>query len=275
MDLKSILVALDTSPMARGTARCAAAVAAAHEAHLIGLHVVDLPHVPRFVSVELPPEVEEIQRKRYQDAAEAARQSFEQACSAEGIEGEWRVVHGLTRMVIETHSRYSDLLCTSGPRADAGAGESTLSEELVLSVGKPVMVCPDGVEATVGKYVMVAWDGSREAARAVSDAMGILRRASKVSVVVVRDGSVPRGVGELPGADLCHYLSRHGVNAEAQVVDAEGDSVGATLMAWARGQGADLLVMGAYGHSRFREVLLGGVTRRMLLQAEIPLFMSH
>ena len=177
--------------------------------------------------------------------------------------------------MIETHARYADLLCTSAPRP-GGVGESTLSEDLVLSAGKPVLVCPeDSARETIGEFVSIAWDGSREAARAVSDAMGILCKASKVCVVAVRSDSADEALGALPGSDLSHYLARHGVQAEAQSIHAEGTPVGDALLEWAKGQGSDLLVMGAYGHSRFREVLLGGVTRRVLGHASIPVLMSH
>jgi len=277
MDLKSVLVAMDASETATAGARGAAAVAAVHGSHLIGLHVVDIPVMPGYVSAELPSDVFEIQRKHYMEAAAGAQQRFQKACEAMGLEGEWRCVEGRAQPVIETHARYVDLLCTSGPRSEGtGMGDSTLSEDLVLSAGKPVLICPDTYEAgAIGEYVTIAWDGSREAARAVSDAMGILCKAKKVSVVAVRSGATDEALGALPGTDLSHHLARHGVQAEAQSIHAEGSSVGDALLTWAKGQGSDLIVMGAYGHSRFREVLLGGVTRRVLSHARLPVLMSH
>ena len=133
-----------------------------------------------------------------------------------------------------------------------------------------------------GKFVTVGWNGGREATRAVHDALPVLQRAKKVSITCIdpTDGVwAPQGDwaphGDVPGADIAHWLARQGVTVEAQSVASAGNSKGDTLLEWAKGQGSDLIVVGGYGHSRVRELLLGGVTRHLLRNAIIPVLMSH
>jgi nucleotide-binding universal stress UspA family protein len=123
------------------------------------------------------------------------------------------------------------------------------------------------------RRAIVAWDGSREAARATSDAIPLLRSAELVLILVVdaRD----TGGGVLPGSELAVHLARHGVKAEARQVPSAGTSVTRVLLAQARDEAADLLVMGGYGHSRVREMLFGGTTRTFLDQAAIPVLLAH
>jgi nucleotide-binding universal stress UspA family protein len=118
----------------------------------------------------------------------------------------------------------------------------------------------------------VAWNGSREAARAVADALPLLAAAERVSILMVRPE--PDGMGAPPGADVTHHLGRHGVKVEPVRIDDAGD-VGALLLARCAAAGADVLVMGAYGHSRLRELVLGGATRTVLHETTLPVLLSH
>ena len=129
---------------------------------------------------------------------------------------------------------------------------------------------------TPGKRVLVAWDSSREAARAVNDSLPLLARADAVHVVSINPrGHKPGELDRLPGADICLQLARHGVKAEAQHLVATDIEVGDLLLSRAADMGADLLVMGAYGHSRWREIVLGGATRQILGEMTVPVIMSH
>jgi nucleotide-binding universal stress UspA family protein len=123
--------------------------------------------------------------------------------------------------------------------------------------------------------VVVAWDASREAARAVSDALPILEKASSVTVVTVNPRERDYGHGDVPGADIAVYLARHGVKVDVQRIDARDIDVGNMLLSHVANDSADLLVMGAYGHSRLREVVLGGATRTILGEMTVPVLMSH
>jgi nucleotide-binding universal stress UspA family protein len=132
-----------------------------------------------------------------------------------------------------------------------------------------------GIKTAPGKHAIVAWNGSREAARAVNDALPILRGADQVEVMCANPDRGELGDADLPGADLCLHLARHGVKAEAQTLVASDLEIGDLLLSRAADHGADLIVMGAYGHARWREVVLGGVTRQLLEQMTVPVLMSH
>jgi len=123
--------------------------------------------------------------------------------------------------------------------------------------------------------VLVGWDASREAARAVRDAMPLLARAEAVTVLTIDAEQSPFGHGEIPGADIALYLARHGVKAEVARTVSAGIGIGNTLLSRAADYEANLLVMGAYGHSRVRELLLGGTTRTVLTSMILPVLMSH
>jgi nucleotide-binding universal stress UspA family protein len=136
-----------------------------------------------------------------------------------------------------------------------------------------VLVVPYVGEPVVkGEHVLVCWDGGREAARAATDALPFLREARKVTVLTVNTGAAP---SEVPGADIALYLARHGVKSEAARTPAGGIDPGNVILSRAFDYGVDLIVMGAYGHSRVREILLGGATRAILRQMTVPVLMSH
>jgi nucleotide-binding universal stress UspA family protein len=277
MDLKTIIVALDASTRNASTARAAAQLAAHRDARLIGLHVIDIPVFPAYIGGSLPAEVYEIQQSQYEGAAEEVKTCFSEACKAASIEGEWRCVEGITRYVVARQARYADLLVLGGPEEEViGPPAPTLAEDMVLSVGKPVLVCSRSYEGgSIGKAITVAWDGSREASRSVTDAMGMLMQADKVTVIAIQEDDADPQSTALPGADLGEYLAAHGITARIEDLQPDGRSVSDVVLDHARINGSDLVVMGAYGHSRFRELLLGGATRGMLRNSEIPLLMSH
>ena len=153
-------------------------------------------------------------------------------------------------------------------------------ENLVLSCGRPVLLVPNaGNERSTGGRVLVAWDGSREATRAVHDALPFLRAAASTTILTVNGMHAGRDDDErirLPGADIATVLARHGVQVE--VADTEtgaGGSVGEVLLSQVADGGVDLLVMGAYGHARWRELMMGGATRTILKSMTVPVLMSH
>jgi nucleotide-binding universal stress UspA family protein len=175
--------------------------------------------------------------------------------------------------VVALHARYADLtvIAQSAP-PNIPNGEAGLAHDLVLQAGRPVLVIPfAGAQRPVGERVVIAWNGSREAARAVGDAMPILERAASVDVLSVQ----PEGIGDLPGADITHHLARHGIKATAKRSVANLIEAGDVLLNFVADTGADLIVMGAYGHSRMREIVLGGVTREVLDHLTVPALLSH
>jgi len=292
MAIKDILVHLDNSKIAASRLDVAAGLAARHDAHLTGLHVDVVPQVPGFIQSQLPREAVEQQSARRKELAEKARAAFDAVAKAAGIESraEWRSVEGRVAEMVNLHGRYADLVVLSQADPEEGDDEAIdLPGDVVLAAGRPVLVVPYvGAPKEVGRRVVIAWNGSREATRAVNDALPVLERAEQVSLLVVdpRRGSVAGGEA---GTGIAAHLSRHGVKVEVDRISS-GDTqvgvevytdvrrdmaVGDVVLARLADEGADLLVMGAYGRSRTRELVLGGATRHILRQMTVPVFMSH
>jgi len=260
MAYKDFLVVVDGSPNVRERLHQATDLAARFGAHLAGLYV-------RHVSVAEPPG----------DAREA-RQLFEDAAGRQRISAEWRLMTGFPVDVTAVQARYADLtiLGQIDPDDFSAPVDQPRPEDIVLSVGRPVLIVPYiGAYPTIGQRVLVAWDASREATRAINDAMPLLAAAASVTVLTV-DPVVDREQhGDVPGADIALHLARHGVNAHVETAASNGISVADTLLSRAGDLAADLLVMGAYGHSRVRELVLGGTTRTVLRSMTLPVLMAH
>jgi nucleotide-binding universal stress UspA family protein len=175
------------------------------------------------------------------------------------------------------HARYADLVVLGqvDPDEPPYIG-SHLPEEVVLASGRPLLVVPHAwAPGPLGERVLVAWDASREAARAVNDAMPILEQAASVLVVSINPKSTPLGHGELPGADIALHLARHDIDVEVRSIEFDRMDVGEALLSLAADGARDLLVMGAYAHSRIRELVLGGATRTVLERMTLPVLMAH
>jgi nucleotide-binding universal stress UspA family protein len=276
MALKDLLVVVSSDPVCAERLDLAGRLATAHGAHLAGLFVITPPEMPGYVAVELPPEVHDLRRRRGQERAREAERLFRARVDRMGVAHEWRAAEGDLVATTILHARYADLTIV-GQGIDLGDAPrelATLPEALALGVGRPVLVVPRyGTFPTAGERVLVAWNGSREATRAVNDALPILQRASRVTLLSMNpgEGAAPR----VPGADIALHLARHQVRVEAASTRATDIEVGDVLLSYAADAGADLIVMGAYGHSRLREMVLGGATRHVLRHMTVPVLMSH
>jgi nucleotide-binding universal stress UspA family protein len=279
MTYKSVLVHLDDDRHCDARVGIAARMAADFGAHLAGLYVMSRPELPRYARSRMGADlfhdkVAELQREQ----ADAATARFADHTARSGMAGaEMRVSHKDPVDVVTLHARYADLLVMgqSDPEEDQAMMNADFVDQVLLSAGRPVLVIPyAGTFPTIGKNVMVAWNATREAARAVTDALPLLRRAEKVTVFAVNPGKTGDH-GKQPGADISLFLARHGVKVEAAASESGGMEVGPWLLSRAADLGADLIVMGGYGHSRLRELALGGVTRTMLHHMTIPVMMSH
>ena len=173
------------------------------------------------------------------------------------------------------HARSADLAVVSRrDPVDQPDALATLPESLVLTSGRPIVLLPPRGAAAEPRRILVAWKARPEAVRAVAGALPLLTRADAVQVVVVDDEGAP-GYGYEPGADIAQHLARHGARVEVLRLPSKGENVGRLLLSQAAAFGADLLVMGAYGHSRLRERLFGGVTRTVLTEAALPVLMCR
>jgi nucleotide-binding universal stress UspA family protein len=171
-------------------------------------------------------------------------------------------------------ARRFDLAVVGQPEPDAVAPEDLIIEAALFASGRPTAVVPYiHKKGFAADRVMVCWDGSRNAARAIGDAMPVLVRARTIEVMIV--ASERAKSDEIPGADIAQHLARHGLKVEVERIVAPDGDVASTLLSHAADASADLIVMGGYGHSRLREFILGGVTRGILGAMTVPVLMSH
>lgn len=273
MSLKDILVFVEDNAQEAGTVAAACALARQHGAHLTGLAVDRPPEIPGFASIEIPPSAVEIIKAQRKEGVDRARKTFDDAVKAAGIADRsgWSVSNGRPLESLTLRSRYADLTVVSqSPPEDEGG--DALIDDFIIACGRPVLVIPYiGAPKTIGRKVLVGWNASREAARAISDAMPLLEAADSIEVFAVE----PNGMGDLPGADIASHLARHGLKVTTAKTAGLDIDVGDVLLNQAADSGADLIVMGAYGHSRMRELVLGGATRHILKHMTVPVLLSH
>lgn len=274
MALKDILVHIDNSKSNAGRLDAAVQLACDHDAHLTGLYIIPHYSIPTYAEVQIPADILKMQEKEAEEVAEKAHGSFLKAVDKAGCAAEWRCVKGYTDRLINAHARYTDIVVL-GQAEESGlmSEHAEVDDHVVLAAARPVLFIPYiGVKGAIGKRIMVAWNGSRESVRVVNDALPLLQKADNVDVVVVNPSSHE---GDIPTADICLHLARHGVKAQGGTAVAKDIDVGDVLLSRAADEGIDLIVMGAYGHSRLRETILGGVTRHLLEHMTVPVLMSH
>jgi nucleotide-binding universal stress UspA family protein len=281
MSYKDMLVVLDSEPPTRECVDLAAGLAEWFSAHLVGLYPLPTPQAPRHLGYYDPalldPFFAEL-RERARGAAAKGRAMFDHATGLRRLSAEWREIPEGPDADPALHARYADLAILG--QLDPDRVETELirprPEQVALASGRPVLIVPyAGHFDNVGRRIVIAWNATREAARAVSDAMPLLMSAELVTVLSIDPREGPDGHGELPGADIAVHLARHGIKAQIERRVSAGLPVGEVLLSRLADLGADLLVMGAYGHSRARELLLGGATRSVLRSMTVPVLMSH
>lgn len=280
MEYKTILVHLDQGP--RGAVRLESAfrLAGTFDAHLVGLFALSAARIPSYALAEAGAPLIEAHDRIRAESSRKAEAVFRAAITRNtGIKAEWRASERDALEAVRLNARYSDLVVIGqrerGAEYDTGLAPDFV-EELVLSAGRPVLLVPYvGRFAETGRHVLVAWNAGREAARAVVDALPLLARAETVNVMVFDPHKRPADHGDIPGADIGLYLSRHGVKVSVSQQRSGDEHVGEQILSRAADAGADLIVMGAYGHSRMRELVLGGATRTLLDSMTVPVLMSH
>jgi nucleotide-binding universal stress UspA family protein len=278
MSYKTVLVHVDQSSHAAQRIRIATDIALAHGAHLIGSATSGLARYAMqgnafdLTMAFAPGQVEQLR-------ADAGQQlnGFDDFAATAGVKShERRLVDDDVGASLALQARYADLVVLGQRDPDqAVAGDGgDIAEYVMLNCARPVLMIPyAGKFRTVGSNVLIAWDGSMEATRAIAGALPLLQRAANVTVVAFNPDA-SNAHGEQPGADIALYLARHEVKVEVSTPDTD-DDIGNALLSLAATLGVDLIVMGGYGHSRLREMVLGGVTRTVLNTMTVPVLMSH
>jgi nucleotide-binding universal stress UspA family protein len=259
----------------------AAQVAAAFRAHLIGVSITPpIVIIPTGMPGTPDTLVVDEHCKAYRNDNPEMKAAFEAAGRGRNLLSEWREIDAASASVAEVavqHAHAADLVIAA--QSDAkwpGTERLDIADRLVIGSGRPVLIIPnEGPQQELGKKVLVAWNGRREAARAVFDALPLLQRAEEVKVMWVNPQSESEVAQDVPAADICAALARHGVRCEATEAVRPHSNVGRTLLMRAADYEADLLVMGCYGHSRLREFVLGGASEHVLRHMTLPVLMSH
>jgi len=279
MSYKTLLVQIDQSAQSIERVHLAAALANTEQAHLIGTSMTGISRVVFEAGVfkhHDPAFDHHVQLLR--QYAKKSIELFENATERQpGLSSESRLLDDDAVGGISLQARYADLVLIG--QFDTSAGVPGLlpsfPESVLMNCVRPVLVLPSIYRfSALPSSAIVAWDGSMTAARAITAALPLLKRAGKVGLVVFNPGERPDTHGEQPGADMALYLSRQGVPVEVMVRETSID-VGDAMLSLCADEGADLLVMGAYGHTRFRELLLGGATRQILDSMTLPVLMAH
>lgn len=278
MSYKTILVHLNDERRVKELVDAATLTGQRWGAHVIALYV--MPTIPTFGSTHFGASYVQAGRAAFREEAERVRKAFEEACRGRPMVPEWRLVEPGDRSVADCvidHGRQCDLIIV-GQRDPSFDFSSILDvpERVIIESGRPVLLIPNaGTFPTIGDRVTVAWSARREATRAVFDAMPFLVGAERVRIVSVNPQDQATPAGDIPGAEISATLARHAVKCEAGTAVSREIDVGDVILSGLMDDGADLLVMGAWGHSRMREVVFGGVTRHILEHMTVPVLMSH
>jgi len=288
MAYNTILVSVDGLAGSACSVETAFAAAKRFSSHLTALHVRPdpkdtIPLLGEGMSVAMIEDMVRIAEDESQDRSQRAREKFDSCVSEHGFNlsdqpgaeppsAAWHEERGREDDLTARFGRLSDLIVACRPGVDADVSQTLMLNSALFDTGRPVLVVPpEGDGGGVGRKVVISWNGSAEAARSIGHAMPILKEAEDVMVFTV--GMGPAASDQ--ALDLATYLSWHNISCSTRALPGKRSVVGADLLEEAKEFGADLLVMGAYTHSRMRQLILGGVTRHVLEQSTLPLFMAH
>jgi nucleotide-binding universal stress UspA family protein len=280
MSYKTILAHVDDSISLAPRVELACRIAVQENAHLVGAATTGISQfIYQSAVVDMSGDYITGYIETLRQRAEAGLKSFDAIARRIGVASvEQRLIDDETAGGISLHARYSDLvvLGQTDPAEPSAIVGDDFPEFVVLHAGCPVLVVPyAGQFYNFGEKVLIAWDGGLEAKRAVHDAIPLLRRAALVEVAVFNPSERPDTHGAQPGADIALYLARHGIRVNVRESIVPHEEIGTALLSLAADIGAGMLVMGCFGHSRLREIMLGGVSRTILSSMTVPVLMSH
>ena len=289
MPYKSILVPLDGSDSCNVALTCANQVAQQMSAHMNVLHVQAdtkeaVPLLGEGMSGAMIEEMIDLADRDASERAQSAHTCYESFCREQNVAEtqtpvaedkatvSWRQEVGREDEMVANFGRVSDLIVIAQPRGEAERPSLMTLHAALFETGKPVLLAPSTAPEQIGKKVVISWNGTAEAARAIEGALPLLRIAEKVVIVSVETENTRNRV---TGAELASQLNWHGVQSELKAVSPSARSVGEAVVTECENENADLLVMGAYTHSRLIQIILGGVTRHVIAETKIPVLMAH
>lgn len=287
MALKDLLVYVDQSAYAAKRLRLAADLARRHQSRLTALYVRELSPAQRHKqsvaelgqgSVKAITRTNRIIQQSIDESVTRLRSTLEAVEREHGLEVEWRCLEGAASTLVPQHARFADLcILSQDTSAVATATGYTFSEQLLFVSGRPVVFVPaHGSFETLGRHILVAWNSSRASTRAVNDALPLIERAEKVTLLAVNPAEFAERYGALPPEQMVAHLRRHGASVEGiWLNDIPTGSIADAVLAEAHKVGADLIVAGAFGHPRLWEKMMGGVTRDLLARMNQPVLMSY
>jgi len=275
--VKDIVVNLSVREDGGNVGDYAVSVADALGAHIVGIAFLYDPIVPISGTGYIPAEIIDTQVADNQDAAKAAIDRFNAATARTGVSAETVTLSASAAGAGDQFARIArrfDLAIVPQAEPKGGSVEELIAETTLFESGRPMIVVPYIQKSPLKlDLVMVCWDGGRQAARAINDAMPLLAKAGRVEVVIV--ANEPGKQDEIEGADIGKHLARHGLKVEVKRITAGKIDIGAALLSHAADNATDFVVMGGYGHSRLRQFILGGVTRSILQSMTAPVLMAH
>jgi nucleotide-binding universal stress UspA family protein len=275
--IKDIVVNLTIGGERDAAANYAVSLASIFKAHLVGVAFVYDPKASANLIVGIPAELIDAQRAATKHLANEAVVRFEALAKQAGVMTESQMIDVAPGHVGDTFGRLArsfDLSVIRQAEPNKAEQEVPIIEGALFESGRPVIVVPYiQKQGAIFNRVIVGWDGSRTAARAIGDAMPVLVRAKMIEVFTVVAGTTKNT--ELPGINIGQHLSRHGLNVEVKRIPAESINVTEAILSHAADISADFMVMGGYGHSRLREYVLGGATRGILASMTLPTLMSN
>jgi len=276
----TILISLNDIHNLEGFLETSCNYAAQYDAHLIGVFVIPAMRIyPVYDGIAMA-DIVDGQYQRCKEKAELVRQQFEAALKKNLISGEWRELTSVQPYIADDfieQARACDLVMIPQVDRNTDCGvEQEFADRIIMEAGRPVLLIPRGKTfKTVGEKVLIGWNRSQESARASFDSLPLLSPESDVNLVWVNPQRESALAGKVPGAELAKTFAHHDIKVTAEVLPTANLNPGAALIEHAVDLGADLLVMGAYGHSRMRELIFGGATRHVLDNMTVPILMSR
>lgn len=280
MSWKDILAIVAEAEADEPAIALAEALAAQFDAHMSAAFLTPLPDEPLAYEPTVVAGVwAELLGRARQEAADE-RKRVEARLKASARPCELRAAEALSRdlgRIAAVHARYADVAVMTRPHDGPGGDlRAEIVEGVLFHAGRPALIAPPGWTGTgIGKRVVVAWDASREATRALSESQPLLAGAERITVITVDAKPKMFGHGDQPGANIAGHLARRGLPADVRNVDSMSRAPAVAILEEAASLDADVVVMGAYAHSRLRELVFGGATRDLLRHANVPLLMAH